>query len=125
VSERPPIPLGFMEPGATGVLVEIRGLRHHHRRELYEPPAVQATKHRHAHLHDRDRGHRLEHRLQHMGLAPGAPVRVIQNALTGPVIIGVKDTRLALARGLAARIMVRPDTAGPESSSSAPDSTRR
>jgi ferrous iron transport protein A len=60
-----------------------------------------------------------------MGLAPGAPVRVIQNALTGPVIVGVKDTRLALARGLAARIMVRPDTAGPESSSSAPDSTRR
>jgi ferrous iron transport protein A len=125
VSERPPIPLGFMEPGATGVLVEIRGLRHHHRRELYEPPAVQAMKSRHPHLHDRDRGHRLEHRLQHMGLAPGAPVRVIQNALTGPVIIGVKDTRLALARGLAARIMVRPDTAGPESSSSAPDSTRR
>jgi ferrous iron transport protein A len=100
VTEGALIPLGFMEPGETGVLVEIRGLRHHHRKELHQGHDKRP--------HLKDRGHKLEHRLQHMGLTPGAPVRVVQNAIAGPIIVAVKDTRLALARGVAIRIMVRP-----------------
>jgi Fe2+ transport system protein FeoA len=102
------MPLGFMRPGESGTLVEVRGLRHHVHEggdELHAGPKIQ---YRAAHKYHTDRGHRLEHRLQHMGLSPGQTVTVIQNALTGPVIVAVKDTRIGLARGIAAKIYVRP-----------------
>jgi Fe2+ transport system protein FeoA len=107
VTEGGLVPLGFMRPGDTGTLVEIRGLRHH----IHEDPSEHAGPHkqyRRAHMYHADRGHRLEHRLQHMGLIPGQTVTVVQNSVTGPVIVAVNDTRLGLARGVAGRIMVRP-----------------
>ena len=104
------VPLAFMAPGQSGVLAEIRGLRHHFggyddRRDHAGPvPAY-----RRGHLFHSDRGHRLEHRLNHMGLVPGERVRVIQNNNRGPVIVAVKESRLCLGRGIACKLLIRPD----------------
>lgn len=101
-----------MRPGESGTLIEIRGLRHHVHEGSPETHAGPVLKYRASHKHHMDRGHRLEHRLHHMGLAPGQTVTVVQNAPTGPVIVAVKDTRIGLAKGVAARLLVRPAPVG-------------
>ena len=103
------IPLGFMCPGDGGVLEEIRGLRHHGQGGPARTHAGPSKAYRRGHLFHTDRGHRLEHRLQHMGLARGERVRVLRNNAPGPLIVAVRDTRLCLGRGIASRVMVRPD----------------
>jgi ferrous iron transport protein A len=53
-------------------------------------------------------GDRLRKRLGEMGLSIGMQVRIVQGDLNGPVILAVKnDSRLALGRGMAQKIMVR------------------
>jgi ferrous iron transport protein A len=103
------IPLGFMQPGECGVLSEIRGLRHHNLEESGRAHAGPSKGYRRGHLFHSDRGHRLEHRLNHMGLVPGARVKVMQNNAPGPVIVAVKGSRLCLGRGIACKVMVDPD----------------
>jgi len=46
----------------------------------------------------------LRARLAAMGLVPGVQVRVMRNSGSGPVVVEVKGTRLALGRGMAVRI---------------------
>jgi ferrous iron transport protein A len=46
-------------------------------------------------------------RLATLGFTPGAPVKMIQNYAHGPLIVSVRDTRIALGRGQAAKISVR------------------
>jgi Fe2+ transport system protein FeoA len=54
-------------------------------------------------------GKRLRKRLADLGLNVGLNVRVIQNCFTGPLILAVKeDSRLAIGRGMAHRILVVP-----------------
>jgi len=48
----------------------------------------------------------LKSHLAAMGLVPGAEVRMLKNAGRGPVVVMVKDTRLALGRGMAAKMQV-------------------
>lgn len=112
-ADGPAIPLNMLGPGESGVVAEIRGLRHHH----HEGPGVKHAgpdkQYRRGHIHHSDRGHRLEHRLQHMGLVQGARLTVVQNRVSGPVIVAVKDTRLALAKGAASRVMVVAEPGGP------------
>ncbi|MGC9329190.1 MAG: FeoA family protein [Candidatus Hinthialibacter sp.] len=50
-------------------------------------------------------GRELRSRLADMGLLPGMEVRVIRNT-GGPFIIAVKDSRLAIGRGMAQKIFV-------------------
>jgi len=51
----------------------------------------------------------IRRRLAEMGLNPGVRIRVIQSDLRGsPLIIAVRDTRLALGHGMAHKIMVKP-----------------
>jgi len=104
------VPLAMMMPGEGGVIREMRGVRHHldghirakrHRR----PPRG----HRDPHLKTCDRGHRLEHRLNHLGLLPGEQLRVVRNSAPGPMIIAVKGSRLCISRGVAFHLMVEPD----------------
>jgi ferrous iron transport protein A len=45
-------------------------------------------------------------RLATLGFTPGAPVTMIQNYGHGPLIVSVRDTRIALGRGQAAKIHV-------------------
>lgn len=54
-----------------------------------------------------DGGAGLVSRLATLGFTPGAPVTMVQNYGHGPLIVSVRDTRIALGRGQAAKISVR------------------
>ena len=71
------IPLPMLRPGVDATLVEIRG------------------------------GSGLGRRLADMGLVPGVQVRLVAAGPRGPLVIAAGDTRLALGRGMAQKIMVR------------------
>lgn len=53
-------------------------------------------------------GRHIRRRLADLGLNPGMKVRVVSSGEGGPLILAVKDSRLALGRGMAFRVMVRP-----------------
>ena len=48
----------------------------------------------------------LQRRLADMGLTPGVQVKVINSQRPGPVVIDLRDSRLALGHGVAHKIMV-------------------
>ncbi len=50
----------------------------------------------------------IRYRLAEMGFNPGVRIKVIQSDFRGPIIVAVRDTRLALGRGMAHKIMVSP-----------------
>jgi ferrous iron transport protein A len=70
------ISLSEMDPGESGVVVALIG------------------------------GHCLVSRMLALGLSPGAEVTVIQNFGHGPLIASVRDTRIALGRGEARKIIL-------------------
>jgi len=45
-------------------------------------------------------------RLTDMGLTPGTEVTVIESAFFGPIEISVRGSKLAVGRGIAAKILV-------------------
>jgi Fe2+ transport system protein FeoA len=51
-------------------------------------------------------GHRLRRRLTELGLIPGVEFKIMQDD-GGPLLLAVKDTRLALGRGMAHKIIVQ------------------
>ncbi len=51
-------------------------------------------------------GRGLRKRLSALGLNPGMKVTVVQNTMRGPIVLGVMDSRIALGRGMAHRILV-------------------
>lgn len=53
-------------------------------------------------------GRGLQSRLAALGLTVGAEVMLVQNYGHGPLLLDVRDTRLALGRGEANHILVRP-----------------
>jgi ferrous iron transport protein A len=63
-------------------------------------------------VHDFDAGHTLLGRLAALGFTPGAQVKMVQNFGHGPVIVNVRDTRIALGRGEASKIRVRQVSCG-------------
>lgn len=46
-------------------------------------------------------------RLAGMGITVGADIRVLQNTGRGPLLIRVRETRLAIGRGEALRVLIR------------------
>ena len=54
-------------------------------------------------------GHHFLSRLASLGFTPGARLRVVQNFGRGPIIVNVRDTRIALGRGEAEKILVGRD----------------
>lgn len=48
-------------------------------------------------------------RLAALGFTPGANIRMLQNLGHGPVLVTIRDTRIALGRGEACKIHVRPE----------------
>ena len=52
-------------------------------------------------------GRGMLQRLSDMGFTPSARVKVLASCPPGPMLIGVRDARIALGRGVAMRIMVR------------------
>jgi ferrous iron transport protein A len=57
-------------------------------------------------IHQIRGGHGFLSRLASLGFTPGAPLKVIQNYGHGPIIVSLRDTRVALGRGEAAKIVV-------------------
>ncbi len=47
-------------------------------------------------------------RLQEMGLVPGQIIEIVRNTPVGPVELSVIGTHLAIGRGIASKITVRP-----------------
>ena len=54
-----------------------------------------------------DAGRGLTSRLAGMGLIPGVELTIINNSRGGPFVIGLKDARLMLGRGMAQKILVQ------------------
>jgi len=52
-------------------------------------------------------GHRILSRLAALGFTPGARLQVVQNYEHGPIIVSLRDTRVALGRGEARHILVK------------------
>lgn len=52
-------------------------------------------------------GHSLRNRMLALGLTPGAEVTVLQNYGRGPMLVRVRDIRVALGRGEAAKVLVQ------------------
>lgn len=53
-----------------------------------------------------DGGQALRGRLVSLGFTPGARLKMVQNSRRGPLIVEVRDTRVALGRGEAVQIVV-------------------
>jgi ferrous iron transport protein A len=53
-----------------------------------------------------DRGCGCDFRLEDMGLRVGKTVEMLNNG-GGPILLKVDDTRIAIARGMAMKIMIR------------------
>jgi ferrous iron transport protein A len=51
-------------------------------------------------------GHQILSRLGCLGFTPGARLKVVQNYRHGPIIVHLRDTRVALGRGEAHKILV-------------------
>ena len=51
-------------------------------------------------------GHQFLSRLASLGFTPGARLQVVQNYGHGPIIVHLRDTRVALGRGEAKKILV-------------------
>ena len=109
------IPLAFLETGEKAEIAEFRGFRH--RADLgqcLESPEMVAHGHhghkpyRRGHRGHSDRGHRWVHRLKCLGLIPGEEITVIKNDISAPLILGIKDSRICLGRGIASKVLVRP-----------------
>lgn len=71
------IPLSSMLPGGVGVVQALHG------------------------------GHGFVGRLAALGFTLGAKVTMVQNFGHGPIIVLVRDTRIALGRGEARKVLVR------------------
>lgn len=51
-------------------------------------------------------GRGLKSRLTTMGLLPGTQIKVLHNGRFGPFVISIKNSRMAIGRGVADKIMV-------------------
>jgi ferrous iron transport protein A len=51
-------------------------------------------------------GRGLAQRLFDMGLTPSAKVRVLKSCPPGPMLVQFRDSRIALGRGIAMKILV-------------------
>jgi ferrous iron transport protein A len=58
-------------------------------------------------------GLRATRRLKDMGIIPGVEVRVIQSLGNGALILGVGDSRIAVERGIAHKVLVQLTTLEP------------
>ena len=53
-----------------------------------------------------DGGRGIRSKLYSMGLVPGVNLKILSRSGSGPVMIAVKDSRLAIGRGMAEKIIV-------------------
>ncbi len=70
------IPLTSLKPNTERTVIEIRG------------------------------GYGIRKKLADLGLVPGTKVRVVNKNILGPIILAIRNYRLAIGRGMANKIMV-------------------
>jgi Fe2+ transport system protein FeoA len=58
-------------------------------------------------ISDINGGRGIKSKLYSMGLVPGTKLTVLNGNSTGPVMIAVRDSRLAIGHGMAQKIIVR------------------
>jgi ferrous iron transport protein A len=51
-------------------------------------------------------GEEFTHRMVALGFTPGVDVSVVQNYGHGPILVTVRDTRVALGRGEALKVLI-------------------
>jgi ferrous iron transport protein A len=73
--------LGYLESGQSGIVANVLG------------------------------GRGMSSRLATLGFTPGAELIMVQNFGWGPLIVAIRDTRIALGRGEANRVWVIPEDA--------------
>lgn len=104
-------PLALLNEGETAEIIA-----HHSRHE-------NARTHGHTHCHEHGRGHcancqdgskerggmpvSSSDHLENMGLRPGKHVEMVTNSGTGPLVLRVDESRIAMGRGAAMKIYVR------------------
>jgi ferrous iron transport protein A len=69
-------------------------------------PLTQAPPGHPVRLIEIDAGKALRHRLTELGLTPGVTLTVVQDD-GGPLLVTVRESRVALGRGMAEKILVR------------------
>jgi ferrous iron transport protein A len=67
-----------------------------------------------AHVHQLQGGRGFLGRMAALGFTVGTPLRLLQSAGRGPVIVLIRDTRVALGRGEALKVLVTPEGTGNE-----------
>jgi ferrous iron transport protein A len=83
------VPLGLMSPGENGEIMEIRS------RQGRCDGSCQCKE-----------GGKGDWRIEDLGLRVGKTVEVLNNA-GGPILLKVDETRIAVGRGLAMKILVK------------------
>jgi len=58
-------------------------------------------------IHSLKGGRTFVSRLASLGFTPGAPIQIVQNRGRGPMIVLVRDCRIALGRGEARKVWVQ------------------
>jgi len=53
-------------------------------------------------------GRGIRERLFEMGIYPGVKVFIVNNSYHGPIVIALNSARVALGRGIAEKIFVKP-----------------
>ena len=79
---------------------------HHHHLANGQCPLTMITPGKRVTLVEIMAGHRVRHRLTELGLTPGVELQIVQDE-GGPLLLAVHDSRLALGRGMAHKIMVQ------------------
>ena len=59
-------------------------------------------------------GRQIQKRLTDMGLAPGVCLQVINNNPSGPIIVAIHESRLALGAGIAQHVQVTHECSHPD-----------
>ena len=70
-------------------------------------PLAQLDTHQKGAVAELNGGRGFVSRLATLGFTLGAPLKMVQNFGFGPIIVLVRDTRIALGRGEASKILVQ------------------
>jgi ferrous iron transport protein A len=57
-------------------------------------------------IHSLQGGYPFRSRLAALGFTPGAEIKMVQNMGHGPMIVTLRDTRIALGRGEASNVLI-------------------
>jgi len=96
------IPLGLIGPGEQAEILEVRTTHGSCREDGGE-----CCGHGHSHGHGCGDGKCVCRRVDDMGLRKGQTVKMLNNEGRGPVLLKLGESRVAIGRGMAMKIMVR------------------